>query len=156
MEVIETEDYGVANTIDNTIYLHPKLSEFPKLREKILKHEFEHIKSKSFWKNRKIDALTELTFKDLYPFYKKYPKTFLKQNLPISYSKTNNTLLIEWTLLFLYTFYVSLGVGIYYLIKIFSPDKIIFWRIIKLSSILILIVIAGHYLIKLINKNAND
>lgn len=156
MDIIETEKFGVANTINGKIYLHPKLRDFPKLREKIISHESEHINSKGFLANRKVDALTELKFKDLYPFYKKYPKTFFQQHFPITYKDGN--LYLEWTLIFLYSFYIGLGFLIYYLIRIFSTDWGFFWKVVQNMTLIFIVVLSlyvlGKKLKEYINKEA--
>jgi len=156
LEIIETDKYGLANTIDGKIFIHPKLNEFPELRERIIRHEREHRKTKGFWKNRKIDAFTELKFKDVFPFYKLYPKVFFKQHFPITYSDGN--LYIEWSLLFLYILCASVGFTIIWLITIFSTNSMMFWSIMKnivLVGIITIIVLYGLKILKdFINKEA--
>ena len=160
MEIQETKDYGLANTIDGIIYLHPILNEYPELRKRIIHHEFEHQKSKGFLENRKVDALTEISFKDLFPIYKKHPSLFFKQHSPITYSKKDNTLFFEWSLIFLYSFYLLIGALIIWLISIFSTSSEFFWKVIWymiliLSGVFVLYRI-GKELIKKINEEAKE
>lgn len=158
MEIVESKEYGIANTINGVIYLHPYLKEFPRLREKIIVHEREHKKAKGFLANRKIDALTDLKFKDMWPIYKKYPKLFFKQHFPITYSKADNTLFIEWSLLFLYGFYAVLIYVIYLLISLFSTNPTMFWQIAKYLAIILGIIAVlyfiGGKLKRALNKEA--
>ena len=157
---IKEVDWGLANTYsvgdDYVIEINYILREFPELREKILSHEREHTKSKGFWKNRKIDALTDLKFRDLLKVYKKYPKLFLQQNIPINYSKEKNTLFIDYTLLFLYIIYAGILVLIYFLITLFSTNSIFFWKIIKYSGIILGIVIVLSFIGKKLKKAVNE
>jgi len=160
--IVKEVNFGIANTYKtekgHLIEINYKLQEFPKLREKIVEHEFEHAKAKSFWKNRKVDALTDLKFKDLFPVYKKYPKLFFQQHLPFNYSKEKKTLFIDWSLIFLYSFYIGIGIGIYSLIKLFSKDSIFFWKVIKYIAIILgasfLVYQGGKRLRKSVNEEA--
>ena len=153
MDIFEV-DFGIANTYSDRIEINKHLIEFPTLREKIIKHELEHSRESKFWKHRKIDALTEVKFRDLFPFIKKYPKYFFQQYFPFTYR--NKTLYIEWSLLILY----SLGIGflflIYFLINLFSNDSSFFWRVIKymawILGIISLVYFGGKKLIKIVNS----
>lgn len=162
--IIKEVNWGVANTYKEgknyIIEINSQLQDFPKLREKILNHEREHSRAKGFWKNRKIDALTKLKHRDLLKFYKKYPKTFLQQNIPINYSKEKNTLFIEWSRIFLIIIYAGILFGIYYLINLFSNSPTFFWEVAKYMGIIFgisfLIYFIGKRLIKYINKEATE
>ena len=160
VEVIITEKYGLANTIDEKIYLHPILDEFPSIKTKIIRHEMEHIHSKGkFWKNRKVDALTSITFSDLLPIYKRKPSLFLQQYSPIIYK--DNTIFFEWSLIILYFIYAGVGTLIYYLINLFSKnDSTFFWSVIGNMVIILIIVFFIYFgwkrLIKYINEEANN
>ena len=156
MEIVETKKYGLANTIGGVIFLHPILQDFPELRQRIIHHEFEHQKAKGFLANRKVDALTDLKFSDLLPIYKKKPSLFFKQYSPISY--IDKTLFFEWSLITLYL--ISLGfLGlIYWIIKTFSKDSFVFWKIIQyiviISIIVLIVYFGGRWVIREINKQA--
>ena len=158
-------NFGVANTYKTekgyVIEINKKLyePEFENLKNRILAHEFEHTKQKGFWKNRKVDALTDLKFKDIFPVYKKYPRTFFQQHIPINYSKEKKTLFIDWSLIFLYSFYAGLLFGVYSLIKLFSKDKVFFWKVMKY---VIIFLVASFVVYKLgkglrnyVNKEAD-
>lgn len=157
-DIVYSEKYGLANTIDNIIYLHPLLKDYPQLEQRIIQHEREHQKSKGFWKNRKIDALTEIKFLELLPVYKKKPSLFLKQYSPISY--IDGTLFLEWSLIFLYSLYILIGLGIFFLIKVFSSDTQMFWQIVKWIVILLIGIFGlyqlGKYLRNQINERASE
>ena len=135
MDIIES-NWGIANTYPNRIELNKHLKDFPKLREKIITHELEHAKAKSWIANRKVDAFTEIKFKDLIPFIKKHPKALFQQYLPITYSKYDNTIYFEWTLILLYL----LGTGVLYLIykfiSVFATNSHLFWQIMKNIAII--------------------
>jgi len=146
MDIVESTEYGIANTINGKIYIHPCLKEFPTLRDRIIAHEQEHKKAQGFLKNRKVDALTDLKFKDMFPIYRKYPKLFFKQHSPITYSKKDNTLFLEWSLIFLYLFYVAILFVIYTLIRLFSTNPTMFWQIVK-YLVIILGIIAVLYVV---------
>lgn len=152
IEIIYT-DWGVANTYKTekgyTIEVNKKLKEFPDLLERILKHEFEHAKVKEkglkgFAKQRRIDALTDVKLKDLFPFFKKHPKTAIQQYSPITYK--DNTIYFEWSLILLYTMYIGLAFGIYYLINLFSTNEGFFWAVIE-KMVLIFFGIGVLYII---------
>jgi len=159
---IKKVDFGVANTYkegDNyviEINEHLFEPEFDDLRSRIISHEKEHTKAKGFWKNRKIDALTELKFSHLFKFYKKYPKTFFQQNLPINYSKEKNTLFIEWSRVFLIIIYAGILIGIYFLINLFSTDSIFFWKVIKYIVIILGIYFVLSFIGKRLKKSINE
>lgn len=157
---IKEVDWGVANAYKTDdgylIEINYKLQEFPELREKILTHEREHTKSKGFWKQRKVDALTDLKFRDLFPVYRKYPKLFWQQNIPINYSKEKNTLFIDWSLLFLYIFYAGILVLIYFLVNLFSTNSVFFWKIIKYAGIILGITIVLSFIGKKLKKAINE
>ena len=161
MEIeFEEVDWGVANTYKTEtgfkIELNKHLIEFPELRNKIIEHERQHTIQKGFLQQRKVDIKTKIKFSNLFPFYKKYPKTFFQQMSPISYK--DKTLFFEWSLIFLYTIYLGFAFLIYYLIKTFSKDSLMFWKIIKYIIIIFLIVIIVYYggkeLIKYINEQS--
>ena len=156
MDIIETKKFGVANTINGKVYLHPNLKEFPQLREKIIRHELSHTKAKGFIGQRRVDALTDIRFIDLFPFYKKYPSSFFKQHSPITYK--DNTIYFEWTIIFLIIIYTGIGTLIYYLIKLFSKDSAFFWTISKNMVIILIIVFfvyfGGKRLFKYINEES--
>jgi len=42
MEKVQIIDFGIAFKINNVIYLHKNLKNYPKLREALLKHEKKH------------------------------------------------------------------------------------------------------------------
>lgn len=157
MEIIETE-WGCANAYSDRIEINKNLRDFPELREKVIQHEIEHSKNKGFWKNRKIDALTDLKFKDLLPFYKKNKRAFIQQHLPITYSRKEKTLYFEWSLIFLYLFYISLGTLIAFILKTFSTDSAMFWKIVGniffVGVIAIFLYFGIKELIKYVNKEA--
>lgn len=168
VEIIKT-DWGVANTYKTKegyqIEINSKLDEFPEIKEKVLRHEFEHTRvkekgHKGFIAQRKIDALTEVKFKDLFPFYKKNPKTFFQQMSPITYSKQKNTLFIEWTLIFLYTIYLGIGYLVFWLINTFSTNQEEFFAISKWIFIIGLIVFiiykGGKLLLRSLNKEIEE
>lgn len=154
---IKETNWGVANTYKTNegfkIEMNEHLQEFPILREKILKHELEHTRQKSFIGQRKVDALTEIKFKDLLPFFKKYPKTALQQYSPITYRK--KTLFIEWTLLILYGLGIGFVWGLIKIIKYFSTDKAFFWKVIFNMAWIFLVVGIVYYGGKLLIKNLN-
>ena len=158
--IIKEVDWGIANTYKEdgnyVIEINHKLQEFPELREKIITHEFEHAKAKSFWKNRRVDALTDLRFKDLFPVYKKYHKLFFQQHIPINYNKEKDTIFIDWSLCFLYTFYAGILFGVYSLINLFSTNSIFFWKVMKY----IVIILLGSFLLyqggKRLKNSVND
>lgn len=152
VEIIDTDD-SVANTIDGKIYLNKHLREFPELRQRIIAHELEHSKAHGFWKNRQIDAFTDLSFKDMIPYYKKYPKDFLQQNLPIFYK--DKTLYLNWSIIFLLTIYAGIGILIYFLIRWFSNDQAVFGAVIKNILWLLPTVIIVYWLLKKFFKQAN-
>lgn len=155
VEIIETDD-SVANTIDGKIYLNKHLREFPELRERIISHELEHQKSHGFWHNRKIDALTDLSFRDMLPFYKKYPRFFIQQHLPVFYKE--GVLYFNWSIIFLLLIYGGIAFGIFGLIKLFSFDSTFFWSVIKNIAWILptaLFVIWGiKKLVKIVNREA--
>ena len=132
VDIIKTK-WGVANYYSDPerIELNEKLDEpqFEGLKQRIIKHELEHHRAKGFLAQRKVDVLTELKFRDLFPFYRKYPYTFFQQHSPITYK--DNIIYFEWTLIFLYLFYIGLGALIFWLIKLFSVNTIFFWVVIK-------------------------
>ena len=147
MDIIKS-NFGIANTYPDRIEINEKLyqPEFNLLREKIIKHELEHSKAKGFWKNRKIDVLTEVKFKDLIPFIKKNPKVLFQQYLPITYSKKKNTLYFEWSLIFLYSIITGLGFLVYYLINLFSTSQEMFWQIIRNTGIILGVVLVLYFI----------
>ena len=159
---IKKVDWGVANTYrdgnDYVIEINEHLfePEFDDLRSRIISHEREHTKNKGFWKNRKVDALTELKFSHLFKFYKKYPKKFIQQNIPINYSKEKNTLFIDYSLLFLYIIYAGILVLIYFLVSLFSTNSVFFWKIIKYSGIILGITIVLSFIGKKLKKTINE
>jgi len=159
---IKKVGWGVANTYrvgdDYVIEINEHLfePEFDDLRSRIISHEREHSRAKGFWKNRKVDALTDLRFRDLFPVYKKYPKLFMQQNIPINYSKEKNTLFIDYSLLFLYIIYAGILVLIYFLITLFSTNSIFFWKIVKYSGIILGITIALSFIGKKLKKAVNE
>jgi len=158
MEIIEV-NWGCANTYRNPdrIEINEKLNEFPELRKKVILHEKEHLNSKGFFHNRKVDYLDDLKFRELLPFYKKYPKHFFQQYCPLTYK--DNTLYFEWSLIILYTIYILLGSFIYWIIKTFSKDSRMFWNIIWYSFLILmisaLIYFGAKAIIKSINEQAN-
>lgn len=160
MEIIET-DWGIANTIDNKVYINSKLNDYPELKEKIIKHETEHYFAnkekgfKKFAKNRKIDALTEVKFKDLFPFIRKNPRTFFQQYLPISYSSKEDTVFIEWSLVFLYGLIGFLVWFAFKLVNVFSDSKEMFWLILKNTGIILGIIIVLYFIGGKIRKSIN-
>jgi len=159
---IKEVDWGVANTYrdgnDYVIEINKHLfePEFDDLRNRIISHEREHAKAKGFWKNRKVDALTELKFSHLFKFYKKYPKKFIQQNIPINYSKEKNTLFIDYSLLFLYIIYAGILVLIYFLVNLFSTNSVFFWKIIKYAGIILGITIVLSFVGKKLKKAINE
>lgn len=155
MDIYET-DWGVANTYSDRIEINYHLQEFPELRKKVIEHEREHASTLSWVKNRKIDMLTDLTFKDLLPFFRKYPKTFIQQYTPIHYSQIDKTIYFEWSLIILYSLIMG-GLGfIYWLIRLFSKDSQFFWKVIEYAIILLiisyLVYMGGKKLIKYLNE----
>ena len=88
VEIVETE-FGVANTYKTKegfrIELNKNLDEFPRLKEKVLEHERDHTRTEGFWKNRKLEFHSKVRFRELIPFFRKYPKTFLQQYSPTVY-----------------------------------------------------------------------
>ena len=151
MEIVES-DWGIANTFADRIELNRRLKEFPELREKILKHELEHARAKGFIANRKVDALTKLKFKDIFPFVRKYPTTFFQQYIPISYSTEEDTVYFEWSLIFLYGFILGFIYLIYKLILFFSSTPeisfIILRNIFIVGGIVVGLFILGKFLKK--------
>jgi len=155
MEIVKTEKYGLANTIDKVIYIHPILDQFPDLKQKIIKHESEHQRAKGFWENRKIDSLTEIKFRDLIPVYKKKPSLLLKQYSPIT--RVEDTILIEWSLIFTYLFYIGIGIFVYLILKKFSPDPLLtFGYMIGIFLVLGAVYILMKKVMKKINKEASE
>lgn len=161
IELIYT-DWGVANTYRTKegyiIEVNKKLDEFPELKEKIINHEYEHARVKEkglkgFKKQRKIDALTNVKFRDLFPFYKKYPKTFIQQYSPITYK--DNTIYFEWSLIFMYAMYTGLGFLVYFLIQTFSSNQQVFWNIVSKMFWIFLGIIGFYLLGKKIISQAN-
>lgn len=156
---IRKTNWGVANTFHEgkktIIELNEKLyePEFKGLLDKTLKHESEHHHASGFWENRKVDALTDLSFKDLIPFYKKYPKTFFQQMSPISYRE--GTVYLEWSLIFLYSIYIGIGFGIFGLIKLFSFDSVFFWKIVKNIAWLLPSILLVLWLLNKLKNQAN-
>jgi hypothetical protein len=154
--------HGIANAYpkENIIELNEKLDEeeFISLKSKILKHEMEHIhsKKKGFWKQREIDARTEISFKDIFKFIKKYPSNLFYQYFPITYH--NKTLFIEWSLIFLYILFGGILFFIIYIIKIFSVNQQAFWRILEYLAIGLVITFflykLGKRAINYINRQA--
>ncbi len=159
VEIIKVK-WGVSNYYSNPerIEINEKLyePEFDDLKNRVLRHEMEHHKTKGFWKNRKIDALTDLKFSHLFKFFKKYPKTFFQQMSPINYSKIDKTLYFEWSLIFLYLLYAGILYGIFKLISLFSSNKIFFWLIVKKAGIILLIIFALYYIGKSLKKYINE
>ncbi len=157
---IKEVEWGLANTYrlgdDYVIEINSKLKDFPVLRKKILDHEFNHTKNQGFWKNRKVDALSDLRFRDLIPIYRKYPKLFMQQNIPFNYSKEKNTLFIEWSRIFLTIIYAGILVLIYFLINLFSTNSIFFWKIIKYTGIILGITIVLSFVGKKLKKAVNE
>ena len=160
--IIKEVDFGIANTYKTdrgyVIEVNYKLQEFPSIRKKIIDHEFDHTKQNSFFKQRKVDALTNLKFMDMFPIYKKYPKLFFQQHIPVNYSKEKDTLFIEWSLLFLYAIYSGILVLIYFLICTFSTDSAMFWKISKVAGIIlgvsIILSFLSKRLIRYLNKTS--
>ncbi|KKM00533.1 hypothetical protein LCGC14_1803520 [marine sediment metagenome] len=163
MVEIKRVEWGIANSYpeENLIEIHKGLDdpEFENLKNRIIRHEMEHIrkKSKGFIAQRKVDFKKGLHFRDIFPFIKKYPKS-LTQYIPITYSKKKNTIFIEFSLLFLYTIYAGVGTLIYFLIKLFSKDSTFFWIIIRNMVIILVIVFliyfGGKRLFKYINEES--
>ena len=157
VDLIKT-NWGVANYYSNPerIEINEKLDEpqFEGLRQKIIKHEFEHHRAKGFVAQRKVDVLTELKFRDLFPFYRKYPKTFLQQHSPITYK--DNIIYFEWTLIFLYLFYIGLSALVLWRIKLFSKDSVFFWKVLQymfwIFAILVVLYLIGKILRGYINE----
>jgi hypothetical protein len=145
--------FGVANVIDNKIYLNEHLNEpeFESLKNKIIIHEKEHLNS-SWMKNRKIDALSEVKFSDLKPFFKKYPKA-LFQYLPITY--INKVIYFEWSLILFYLLGLGVLYFIYLLINTFSSNQVFFWKIVKNILIILPIVFVLYFLGKKLTKSIN-
>ena len=160
MKVVET-GFGVANTYKTDsgymVEVNSKLKEFPELMNKILEHERQHTKTKGFWKNRKLETNSNVKFRELIPFFIKYPRHFFQQYSPVTYR--NNTLYFEWSLIFLYLIYVGIGFFIMWMINLFSDDWIFFWRVIKymviISGITIGLYIIGKKLKDSINEEAS-
>lgn len=152
-DIIETTKYGLANTIKGIIYLHPILNDFPKLKERVIAHERKHQKGKGFWKQRKIDSLTKIRFRELIPVYRKKPLLLLKQYSPITY--IDNTLLFEWSLIFLYIFYLLIGGLIFWLIKLFSKNSIFFWKVVQYMFLIFLIIIILYFVGKSLRNYIN-
>ncbi len=145
MEIVKS-NWGIANTFNDRIEINKNLDDFPGLKQKIIHHEMEHSRTKGFIANRKVDALTELKFKDIFPFVKKYPKAFFQQYIPISYSKVDNTLYFEWSLITLYFIFLGMGYLIYRLILFFSMDSAFSFIILR-NIIIIFGVILGLYIL---------
>ncbi len=143
VEIVITEKYGLANTIDGVIYLHPILDEFPSIKERVIRHELAHTRAKGFIGQRRVDTFTKITFSDLLPIYKRKPILFFQQHSPITYK--DNTIFFEWSLIFLYFIYAGIGTLIYYLIKLFSKDSIFFWNVIKNMVIILIIVLFIYF-----------
>lgn len=156
VEIITTEKYGLANTIDGIIYLHPILDEFPSTKTRVIRHEIEHTKKKSWLGQRKVDAFSSISFRELLPIYKRKPSLLLKQYSPITYIE--KTLLIEWSLVFLYLFYIGVGALIFWIIKLFSTDSVFFWKVIQymfwIFAIVIVLYLGGKWLKNYINEEA--
>ena len=144
VEIIKVK-WGVSNYYPNPerIELNEYLfkPEFKNLKNRIISHELEHSKSKSWIANRKVDALTKIKFKDLLPFYKKHQKCFFQQNFPITYSKKQNTIFFEWSLILVYLLIGGTIIGIYEFISFFSATPQMFYKILKYIGILIGIMI---------------
>lgn len=158
MVEIKKVKWGVANHYSNpeSIEINEKLDEpqFKELKQRIIRHELEHTKQKSFWGQRKVDSLTSLTFIDLLPFYRKYPKTFFQQHSPITYK--DNTLFFEWSLIILYTFYLLVGSLIFWLISLFSKDSAFFWSVTQNMVIILIIVFFVYFGGKILFKYINE
>jgi len=73
----------VAMQIEDTIYLHPGLKDFPKLREFCIDHEKEHLKVDKFWQHAANDMKSQLMFFKFIKFFIKYPDS-LRHFLPIN------------------------------------------------------------------------
>lgn len=159
---INEVEWGVANSYpsEGVIELHKGLQEFPELRAKIIRHEFEHFSAKSWMGQRKVDALTEISFSELLPFYKKYPKTFFQQHSPITYSKKKNTVYLEWSLILLYSIYLGIGIGLFFFIRFFAGDSTLGWSILKYTVYILVGVFFiynfGQALRKKINEAAKE
>lgn len=163
-KIIETE-FGIANTYGTEIELNSHLSEFPELRKKIINHEIEHARENSsksssflkrFYKNRKIDALTDIKFRDLIPFIKKYPKSFFQQILPFNYSKEKDTIFIEWSLIFFYLFVIGIIALCIKLITMFADTPSTLFLIIKNIILISIISIGVYFLGKYIVNKINN
>ena len=154
VEIIITEKYGLANTIDGKIYLHPILDEFPVLKKRVIRHEIKHTKQKSWLGQRGVDLLTNISFRELLPIYKRKPSLFFQQYSPITYK--DNTIFFEWSLLFLYFIYAGVGTLIYFLIKLFSKDSTFFWIIIRNMVIILIIVFLIYFGGKRLFKYLNE
>ena len=157
---IKKVSWGVANSYpkEDVIEINENLflPEFDPLREKILEHEREHMQTSSWMGQRKVDLKTELKFKDLSPFYKKFPKTFFQQHSPITYSKEKGTLYFEWSLIFLYLIGIGVAYLVYLLIETFGTSPMLFWKIIKniliVGGIVLVLYALGKYLKKSTSK----
>jgi len=156
--------WGVSNYYSNPerieINEHLLEPEFEDLKDRVIAHEMEHhrankFKKKSFWKQRKVDALTDLKFSHLFKFYKKYPKSFFQQNIPFNYSKERDTLFIEWSRIFLILVYSGIGIGIYSLIRLFSTDSIFFWKVMKYIAILLGVCFVLYFIGKMLRNSVN-
>ena len=158
-KIVET-NWGVANTYTindkSVIEINSNLNHFPKLREKIIRHELEHAKSDSWIANRRVDISTKIKFKDLLPFYKKHPWCFFQQNFPVNYSKNKNTLYFEWSLILLYIFFGGVIFGVYKLIgDLYSSSSQMFFQIIKYIVILFGIIGVLYFLKRWIQKKTS-
>lgn len=158
VDIIKTK-FGIANYYSNPerIEVNEVLfePEFNLLLNKIVQHELEHhrAKDKGFFKQREIDMKTELKFSDLLPVYKKKPSLFFQQMSPIVY--LDKTIYFEWSLIILYLLGIGILCGIYLLIRAFSTDNILFWKIIKNMAILFPIIIILYFLGKKATKYVN-
>jgi len=145
MDIIES-NWGIANTFDDQIEINKNLKNFPELRKKIISHELQHAKSTSWIANRRVDVKTKIRFKDLFPFIRKHPKAFFQQYLPVTYSKSKDTLFFEWTLIILYTLGFGFIYMVYGIIKLFSVDTHMFWSIAKYFGMLIGIMVILYWI----------
>lgn len=156
---IKKVSWGVANSYpkEGTIEINENLflPEFDSLRKRILEHEREHMQTKTWMGQREIDAKTELKFKDLFPFYKKFPKTFFQQHSPLIYSKEKNTLYFEWSLIILYIVTIGFGYLLYVILQTFGKSPETMWKIIEYSLIIFGIVGVIYLIGKKIQKETN-
>lgn len=145
-EVIET-NWGIANTYEDRIEINKELVNYPELRAKIIKHENEHanVKKKGiggFMKDRKIDALTELTFWEMFKFSWRRPKTWI-QYLPITYSKRDDTIYFDWSLMILYSvFFFTFYLPSRFIINNYGLD--LFSKVVPLA----ILILAAIFIIK--------